>query len=515
MGLSNSTRSRRSLRHAAGAALGGAMLALAFPPFAWWPIAFVALVPLLVAVRRETARRAFVLGLVQGVVAFGVLLWWVMRFGEAAWLLLVLLSAAFVGAFAVLVRSAMRQRSVWIRVLGVAGAWTAIEFVRGSWPLGGFTWGSLGVSQVDSIVAPLASVGGVWSISFLVAAVNAILTEMLAGAARTRALVRTAPIVATAMIVPSFIPSPADGGEPYEVASIQLDVTRYAGLPNDEEDLAIARKHTEEHLGLESDPPDLVVWGEGALDPDAWGDVEIQRSVRTAIASVGAPTLIGAVTSDAEGERTSAILFDGMGREVDRYDKVHLVPFGEYVPWRERLGWFEALEQIPVDRVPGDRLEPVSGEGLPTIGAAICFENAFPSMTRELVRGGATLLVVPVNNASYGSSAASAQHLQMSRMRAIETGRWVVNAGISGISATIDPVGRIVTQTDLFETTTLRTTVELLEGRTLYTRVGDVVVWLSFALLGVVSATALRPRRADPSTLPAPLPGYLRRSVVG
>src|SRR5439155_4575916 len=117
--------------------------------------------------------------------------------------------------------------------------------------------------------------------------------------------------------------------------------------------------------------------------------------------------------------------------------KIHLVPFGEYVPWRSSFSWISALRQVPIDFTPGTVLRPLSIDGL-TIGAAICYENSFPSIDRQLVADGAEFLVVSTNNASYGMSAASAQHLIMSRFRAVENARWVVHAAVSGISAYID-----------------------------------------------------------------------------
>jgi apolipoprotein N-acyltransferase len=136
------------------------------------------------------------------------------------------------------------------------------------------------------------------------------------------------------------------------------------------------------HAALRDDPPDLAVWGEGALDPGATNDRATFDAVRRTIAEVGSPTIVGSVLDDPDGsQHTSVLLFDGSGTPVDRYDKVHLVPFGEYVPWRRSLDWISAIEQIPVDRTPGERVLPVSTDGLPPIGTPICFENSFPSLT--------------------------------------------------------------------------------------------------------------------------------------
>jgi apolipoprotein N-acyltransferase len=217
---------------------------------------------------------------------------------------------------------------------------------------------------------------------------------------------------------------------------------------------------------------------------------------------------VGAVPNDPDGrQRTTALLFDGTGELVGRYDKVHLVPFGEYVPFRRWLSWIGALRQIPVDRAPGRSVRILSVPGLPPFGAPICFENGFPAIPRAMVREGAAFLVVNVNNASYGFSAASDQHLQMSRIRAVETGRWVVNAAISGISAFIRPDGRVVSHTELFRPGILRGTVIASDERTLYVRLGD---WLPWLCLGwVFAAAGARPRRRTARPAPPALaPGW-------
>ena len=217
---------------------------------------------------------------------------------------------------------------------------------------------------------------------------------------------------------------------------------------------------------------------------------------------MGAPTLIGAVTDDPDGrQRTTTLLLDGDGTFVDRYDKVHLVPFGEYVPFRDRLSFIDAIDQIPVDRAPGESRHTMRADGLPPFAAPICFENSFPGEPRAMVREGATFVIVPVNNASYGFTAASEQHLQMSRLRAIEAGRWYVNAAVSGISAFVDPSGRVVASAGLFEPAILRHTIRSSQERSWYVRLGDWLPWVSLSFLAVVFA--MPGRRRDPAVTPA------------
>jgi apolipoprotein N-acyltransferase len=393
-------------------------------------------------------------------------------------------------------------------------------------PLGGFTWGQLGASQVDGPTLPLASVTGVWGVSLVVLLVSGLLLLAIERWG-SRARRWTAPIIASGALVllPALIPVPAPNGRTLDVASIQVDVESVEGLSGVAEDIAIARLNVEQHVRLRDAPPDLAVWGEAALDPGATADAATFAAVTEAIASVGAPTLAGAVVNDPDGrQRTSTIAFDGSGRPVDRYDKVHLVPYGEYVPWRSLLeGRIDAIEQVPIDRAAGEEVRNLVVSGLPEIGAPICYENSFPSIDRAMVRQGAELLVLTINNASYERTAASDQHLQMSRLRAVENGRWVVHAAISGISAYIDHRGQVIDTRGLFEPALMRHDVVTSTRTTIYTRFGDWVPWGSAAFVGILFA--LPRRRQNAPARPPPLvetprvlvvlPTYKERDSIG
>jgi len=508
------------------AGVSGALLSISLPPVGFWPVVFVAPIPLLWLVRGSRPGRAALCGFVFGFAYFGALLYWILLFGELGWAALVIMSAGFTAAFGALAPAVWRREHPLLGTLGLAGLWTVIEWIRGMIPLGGFGWGQLGVSQVDAPALPLASVGGVWALSFSVVVVAGLLLlawERWGSGRRARALALAISAVAVA-VVPAAVPISVPNGRTVDVAAIQVDVASVQDLAGADEDVAVARLNVERHLGLTQDPPDLVVWGEGALDPGVTADPLLMSAASQAIATVGAPTIAGAVTDDPDGkERTVTLAFDATGRIVDRYVKVKLVPFGEYVPFRKQLGWISATDQVPVDRVPGDEVTLISLPGLPPIGTPICYENSFPSIDRQMVREGAGFLVVVINNASYDRTAASEQHLQMSRLRAVENGRWVVHAAVSGISAFIDERGDVVDSRGLFEPATMRAMVRASDRRTLFTRLGDWVPWGSAVL--VVGLIALprgrrRPRR-EPPPLPSPprtlviLPTYNERATIG
>jgi apolipoprotein N-acyltransferase len=512
---------------ACGVALGAGILSsLAFPPAGLWPIAFLSLVPLLWALRDRGALRGAVVGFCFGVGLFGASLYWILLFGEMAWGALVVLMAASAALFGSLLPAVTKTRQPFIRVLGVASLWILVDTLRTSWPLGGFGWSGLGVSQTPNpILLPIASVTGVWGITFVVVFVNAAVAELLLGGGTRRAKAILAVTTVVFVVAPAWIRAPMPEGRELDVATLQIDVRVPEGTSTVDEDLIVASRNIDLHRTLQGKrpAPDLVVWGEGALDPAALSDATTAAGVRDVIADVGVPTTIGAVVNDPDGtQTTSALAFDGQGNLVDRYDKVHLVPFGEYVPWRRRLDWIDAIDQIPVDRTRGERLDPIQQTGLPSYAAPICFENSFPAIPREFVDGGAEFLIVPVNNASYGFTAAAEQHLQMSQVRAAETARWVVDAGVSGISAFIDPTGHVVSSSRLFRSDILRERIRASTQRTWYVRMGDWLPWLCSVF---VMALALIPRRRTavrpaPGPLPAPartlviLPTYNERDTI-
>jgi apolipoprotein N-acyltransferase len=507
------------------ASLSGALLSLSLPPAGWWPLAFLAPIPFLWLLRGSTPGRGALLGFAFGVAYFGPLLYWILLFGELAWVSLVLMSGAYLAAFGALMPAIWRPEHPIRSTAGLAALWTVLEWIRGAFPLGGFAWGQLGSTQVDAPTLPLASVTGVWGVSFLVLLVAGFLLLALErwgrGVARPLLLVASC---AALVLAPALIPIPGPEGGMFDIAVIQVNVESVEQLQGFEEDIAVARLNIEQHLKLRDDPPDLVVWGEGALDPGALADPATFAAVMDAIATVGAPTLAGAVVNHPGGtQTTSTLLFDGSGRVIDRYDKVHLVPYGEYVPFRGILDPFiEAIDQVPVDRTPGERVRIMPIPGLPPIGTPICYENSFGSIDREMVRQGAAFLVVTINNASYERTAASEQHLDMSRLRAVENARWVVHGAVSGISAFVDPQGRVVDRRALFEPALMRRDVAASSRTTLYTRFGDWVPWGSLLLvLALIAVPRGRRREArDPGPLPEDprvlvvLPTYNEKDTV-
>ena len=472
--------------------------------------------------RRGRARRGAAAGAAFGLVAFAAILSWVSAFGVIAFVPLIVVSASYIAVAGAAVNVLWHGAHPYRSAVAVAAAWTSVEWFRGSWPLGGFTWGMLGSTQLGTPLGHALPYVGAWGVSFLAALAAGLLSIAFdrvsdAGAgAGAGAPARALPplIVALAIgLAPMSLPFATADGRSIEVATIQVDVRSARPLGPSDEDLAVAAAHAVLHGELAGAPPDLIVWGEGALDPAAARDGATMAAVAETVAEVGVPTLVGAVDRNAAGdEQTSVLLFDGAGERVARYAKTHLVPFGEYVPWRKRLGFIEEIALIPVDRVPGSRTEALRVGDLPPFGTPICFENAFPDVERAMVLDGAEFLVLTINNASYGMSSASRQHLVMSRVRAIESGRWVVHAAISGITAIIDPAGRVVATRGLFDPGITRATIRASARLTPATRLGDLPAAVAVAIS--IIALGLPPSRRRTRPSPAPLPSTARTLVI-
>jgi apolipoprotein N-acyltransferase len=498
---------------------GGAALAAAFPAADVGPLALVALVPVLLATETTRPRAAAGLGYLAGLTFFGLHLLWIAQFlswtGGVAWLAWGALSAVQAGFFAAFFAlvPATRALGAW-RLLVLPACWAVLELVRAHHPLGGFPWGLLAVSQHDAgPLLPLARVVGGFGLAAALVAVNLALALWLRalfagdGPARRRAAtlvglpVLVAGLLGSRLVVPA---APPPSGPPLEVAVVQAGLRGGHGLAmglTTERVFANHVRHTETLALTPGDPPDLVVWGEGAADADPLVNPDRQAAVGRAAAAAGAPVLLGATTRVDDTHRaTEALLFTPGGRLADRYRKRRLVPFGEFVPLGGLLGRLipATREGVPYDKVPGDRLEPLLVDGVP-VGPLICWESAYPVDARQLTRDGARVLVILTNNASFGTGAGPRQHLAAGQLRAVEEGRTIVQAAVTGISALIEPSGATSQTTGLYQETVLRVRAAPRDARTPYARYGRGVEagLVGMAVAGVVAGLLLGRRRRD------------------
>ncbi|MDQ4094880.1 MAG: apolipoprotein N-acyltransferase, partial [Actinomycetota bacterium] len=377
--------------------------------------------------------------------------------------------------------------------------------LRTAVPLGGFPWGQLAQSQRGALwLLAIAGIGGSWLVAFLLAAVNALAAE--AWEAGRRRAWRTAAIgvaiavllVGLAALAPSTR-SPADEATP-RVAIVQGNVPRDFEGDLYQKELQIIASHRKLTEALEPGSVDLVVWPESAVGIDLEEEERAGRAVASAARSVDAPMIVGG-NLDVGVDRYKVMAFhvSAEGAIVDRYQKTHLVPFGEYVPARSALDWLPMLDQVPRDAIPADAETIFDIAGIP-VAPIISFEGDFGSLARRRIDAGGRLLVVATNTSTWEESWASAQHVAFSQVRAAENGVWVVHAALSGISAFIAPDGRIVESTPLWEATSAVREVGVAASPTFYARTGD---WLPLVCLGtaiVLAGWSLVRRRREMST---------------
>ena len=496
-------RDRGVQRRMGAAALSGVLLALAFPAFDIGVLAFVALVPLLWAWRGETPGRAALYGFVFGVVFAGILMYWLWYFGIVAIVPLVAAWAAYTALTGYLVGCLNRAglRSPWL----IAAAWVVPEALRGRWPFGGLPWGDLGVALHDFPPAAHWRAGAASRSSRSCSSCSTVISSswpLRSTRGRRSIFVATAGVGVVVALVAG-----ADLARYQTHPSGELRVATLQGNDQDRYLTTEEKRNgflTEQHFALAEQLQgryDLVVFPESSLDDFSPESNPRLRSRLVAVgAEHGADVLANAAVPAPDGrEYNQNLLYTPEGRLTGTYSKEHLVPFGEYVPFRSLVDWTGIVDRIPYDYTPGKErtIFRVKGHRLATV---ICFESAFGPLVRDFVDRGAEAVVVSTNNRSYRRSGNSAQHIAQTQMRAAETGRPFVQASISGMSAVVDADGDVRDTTKLFSRSVVSDTVTTTTGETPYVRFGDWVVAVGALLLlgAAVVSRVRRPRATFP-----------------
>lgn len=497
---------------AAGGALWGA-----HPPLGWGWLAY-AVVPLLLLaldLLDDGPASGAVVGAVAGMVAFLVMLTWLIApAGVLGWFLLAAVQAAWYAVTLAVITPF--RRSAWLVVVAPV-VWTAMEVWRGLLPLSGFAWGALAYTHADgSALLDLARVVGGPGITFLTVLVGTLvyvtLRHVLESEGRGR--VRRAAVGALAIVVllaaGALAPGPPEAtGRAVDVLAVQGNDLERPAVPGRELDRMIARRMVDlTRRSVEEDGrPDLTVWPESSIDRDPWTETgeDLLPFVLEAADVTGGQLLFGANLDGPRPRETflnSVNLVDEQGELLDRYVKRRYVPFGEYVPLRSVLQpLVPALRQVPRDGVAGPGAQAISADAV-AVAVIICFETLFPDVVRSnVLAADAGLVVAVTNDAAFGRSSESDQHIAQSQLRAVETGRWVLHAALSGRSALIDPSGRVVQRTEVFERAIIREDVPVVTAPTAFLRAGDLVGtgarWVSVALvIGLLSVAWWR-RRAE------------------
>jgi apolipoprotein N-acyltransferase len=496
------------------ALLSSLLFILAFPSFDRAGAAWVSLFPLIVSAWLSNRARAFWLGFSAGLVAYSGILYWLIPTFLAAHQSIILALFCIFGLSAYLalywgtwtwIISWLPKKPLLLVITGSA-AWVALEFIR-TYLFSGFPWALLGDSQVHHLFTiQIASITGVYGVSFLVVLVNLTLAALLfqqtpsysspskAWSIIPSSLVAGCILYGWYQFHPSEAPPPAPPS--IRVALLQGSIDQYkkwdrAYVQEIQQTYeALSRQAAAEHA-------DLIVWPETSVpgyllqDPPLheWLNSVIQSSTTQALNLIGAPAMHGPYAYN------SAFLINTQGQVLGEYAKQHLVPFGETVPFGRFLGrWIRVLNDL--GGFAAGTQDPILQASSYKIGINICYEAIFPSLVRRSVLEGADLIANITNDGWYMQTAAPYQHLTPNIMRAVENRRWLIRADNTGVSAFIDPYGRIVAQTPIFKPTSLIGQVEPRADITAYTRFGDIFAWICLALTALVFL-AILPLKLD------------------
>ena len=481
------------LKVTAGALGTGLLLAASIPPWGWWPLAFLGIVALDRLLAAAEGRRWTVRWCRGWLVGFGLYLpslAWMKDLTLPGYLIATVAYAALFGVALAIVPSHAPGR--W---LALPGAIALTELLRWSWPFGGVPLSSLAVGQVSGPLAPVLRIGGALLLVELTVITGLVLAVALARNWRATGI--AAGVVAVLLVGAVVAPrGKAIGG--IEVAAVQGGGEQ--GTTDAEtDDLQVFQVHRNATELVES-PVDVIVWPEDVVDVE--GPVEESPGMYDDLVDLArqydAPIIAGVVEGvDSESFRNASVVIDPDGTITDRYDKVHRVPFGEYVPLRSLIEPFAGDTLTDREAEIGDGPAELTTEhGM--FSVAISWEIFFGDRVREGVEDGGSIVLNPTNGSSFTGTLVQTQQIASSRMRAIENDRWVVQVAPTGFTAIIGPDGTVHQRTGISEQRVLQGKVGQRSGTTLYTRVGLLPAWI-VALLSLVSGwgVVLVRRRRD------------------
>ena len=463
------------LLRSACALLAGAVLAQAFEPVGLAVLLPLGVAGLVLCVRGLPARRAWLPGLAFGIGFQFVLLFWMRAVGLGPWLALAGLEAAYFAALGSAAAVLLRRRGgAW----WFGAAWVAVETIRSDWPFSGMPWGRLSYAVAGTPWQDALAYVGMAGLSYLLAVLGALLAQLVTGPGRMRVGLVAAGVAAVSLL-PVLAPFTVPTTDTRTVAVVQGDV------PGDGTDILldhqqVTRNHVDATVRLadavaagEQPEPDFVVWPENSTAVDPFLDTEVNTGIRRASAAAQVPILVGAmVDAGTEHVLNQGIVWEPGTGAADRYTKWHPVPFGEYIPWRDLgIGSFGQLRLIPRDMLGGTRTEPLAvGDTL--VADAICFDVAYDDGIHEQLQAGGQLLTVQTSNAMFVLTSQIEQQFEISRLRALETGRWVLVAATNGVSGVIAPDGEVVARAGTRTQDVLIEEVGLADGLTPAVRLG-------------------------------------------
>ncbi|MGO9137429.1 MAG: apolipoprotein N-acyltransferase [Syntrophales bacterium] len=499
----------------------GILLFLSFPKHGAGIMVWVALIPLFFALGdTDDIREGLIAGFVAGL-AFNIgIMYWitfvVVHYGHLAYsigILLMVLVAAYLSIYVALFAAGVVYFSGKgiARIIAAPALWTCLEYGK-SHLFTGFPWENLAYSQyVNRYLIQAVDITGTYGITFVIILVNVVIYDAMRKRFRGRRVMGEVVMCCMVMlgiyaygyIRTGQIEKSSRAAETIDVAVVQGNIDQSVKWnPDFQNDTISVYKNLS--LTKTSSMHGLTVWPETAV-PFFFQDANKMQSEILDIARIsedwllfGSPSYPTACGTDAECAffLNSAFLLSPQGKVHGRFDKVHLVPYGEYVPLRKMFPFINKLVVGVGDFRSGEGYNPLTMNDH-KLGILICYEGIFPEASRTYKKKGADLLVNITNDAWFGRTSAPYQHLSMSIFRAVENRLYMVRSANTGISAIIDPTGRIVAQTELFERTALRNPIRFLNDKTFYSIYGDVFVLICMTILVCSIIISLRRRNVD------------------
>lgn len=504
-------------------AVCGVLIALSVPPFGIWPLAWLGFAGAALVLPGSSFWRRAILGAGIGLGQYAIGLAWVSEFSIPGCAALIVLGGLF-GAVALLLVPSSRPSTV---AVGMPTAFVLADWVRAHFPLGGFPLGGASLGQSVSPLVPVVRLGGGLLLTAETVLTGVVIAQLVRTAlsARTRrptwslgvphegvlanvAGLAVTAVVALALPLAGWLSPSGQGGHyrPLRVALVQGGGERGTRAIHTDPQIVLDR-HLTASSGIQR-PVDLVVMPEGVLQTDrTFADTQDGAAVASLARSLDA-TVIAGVEQDVGATRylNEVAAWSPQGSVVAVYVKNHLVPFGEYVPWRSFISRYFNVSDVPLDAIAGHSTGFLRTPAAP-VGVMISYEVFFDDRARGGVRSGGQVLVVPTNTASYRSSQVPAQELAAARLRAWETGRWLLQVTPTGYTAVVTPHGKVVTRSVLGKQTVIEADVPRYNGRTIYVVAGDapwvlaagfLVIWM--ALLPPISRSASRPKTRSRET---------------
>lgn len=462
-------------------ALGGAIATFSIPPFGFWPLGIVGLALVFIAVDGAPARWRAAAGYSAGVGLYGISLAWMGEFTNA-WVVVPLLESAFVA----LAMALARGRGRWAVPVFVA-AWIAHEGLRGWWPFGGLPLGGVALGQAGGPLAEAARIGGM-----LLVVALAVLAGASLASARRQPVAASLGLAAVALVAALGAIAPRG----HQIGALRTALVQGGGergfLAIHSDESLVFERHIEASEEIEA-PVDLILWPEDVIDLEGPVEGSDLGDRVAAIAEEHRATLVGgAVEGEGRFFRNAAVAWGPNGAIVDRYEKARRVPFGEYVPLRALLARFADLSPIPRDAITGNDpgvLDTPAGR----FGVIISYEVFFTDRARDAVRNGGDVVLFPTNAASFSTTQVPTQQLASARLRGIETGRWVLQAGPTGYASVVDEEGRVLERSVLDRPQVIHAEVERRRGLTIYSAAGDApLAALTIVVLAIPWLRALR-----------------------